>query len=63
VVTIKGEKAAAEVNESARALGTLRGAVTDCIRTPTGTIVVIEKVGKTPRRYPRPAGEPQKSPL
>lgn len=63
MVTIKGEKAAAEVTESVRALGTLRGAVTDCIRTPTGTVVVIEKVGKTPRRYPRPAGEPQKSPL
>jgi 16S rRNA (guanine527-N7)-methyltransferase len=63
MVTIKGEKAADEVNASARALGTLRGAVTDSIRTPTGTLIVIEKVGKTPRRYPRGAGDVQKSPL
>ncbi|NBX36016.1 MAG: 16S rRNA (guanine(527)-N(7))-methyltransferase RsmG [Planctomycetes bacterium] len=63
MVTIKGAQASAEVAESARALGTLRGAVTDSIRTPTGTVLVIEKVGKTPRRYPRGAGEPQKSPL
>jgi 16S rRNA (guanine527-N7)-methyltransferase len=55
MLTIKGEQAAAEVAESARALGELRGAVVDQVRTPTGTILVIEKTGRTPRTWPRAA--------
>ncbi len=62
-VAIKGEQAAAEVAASTHALGELRGVVVDQARTPTGTLVVVEKTGKTPRRYPRAAGEPQRSPL
>lgn len=53
MLTIKGEQAAAEVAEAARELGELRGAVVDQVRTPTGTIVVIEKTGRTPRTWPR----------
>jgi hypothetical protein len=55
MLTIKGEQAAAEVAESSRELGELRGAVVDQVRTPTGTIVVIEKTGRTPRTWPRGA--------
>ncbi len=62
-VAIKGEQAAAEVASSVHALGELRGVVVDQIRTPTGTLVVVEKTGKTPRRYPRAAGEPLRRPL
>jgi 16S rRNA (guanine527-N7)-methyltransferase len=55
MLTIKGEQAAAEVAESSYELGELRGAVVDQVRTPTGTIVVIEKTGRTPRTWPRGA--------
>jgi 16S rRNA (guanine(527)-N(7))-methyltransferase RsmG len=55
MLTIKGEQAAAEVAESAFELGELRGAVVDQVRTPTGTVVVIEKTGRTPRTWPRGA--------
>ena len=62
-VAIKGEQAAAEVAASVHALGELRGVIVDQVRTPTGTLVVVEKTGKTPKRYPRTAGEPERSPL
>lgn len=55
MLTIKGEQAAAEIAEAARELGELRGAVVDQVRTPTGTVVVIEKTGRTPRTWPRAA--------
>jgi 16S rRNA (guanine527-N7)-methyltransferase len=55
MLTVKGERAAAEVAESSYELGELRGAVVDQVRTPTGTIVVIEKTGRTPRTWPRGA--------
>lgn len=62
-VAVKGEQAPAEVEASAHALGELRGVVVDQLRTPTGTLVIVRKTGRTPRRYPRDAGEPQRSPL
>jgi len=62
-VAIKGEQAAAEVAASVHALGELRGVVIDQVRTPTGTLVVVEKTGLTPKRYPRAIGEPERQPL
>ncbi|MSQ91095.1 MAG: 16S rRNA (guanine(527)-N(7))-methyltransferase RsmG [Phycisphaerales bacterium] len=62
-IAIKGEQAAAEVATSAHALGELRGVVVDQLRTPTGTLVIVEKRGKCPNRYPRTAGEPERAPL
>lgn len=62
-VAIKGEQAAAEAAASVHALGELRGVIVDQTRTPTGTLVIVEKTGKTPKRYPRAAGEPERSPL
>ncbi len=62
-IAVKGEQAATEVAESVRALGELRGRVVEQKRTPTGTLIIIEKTGRTPKRYPRAAGEPEKFPL
>ena len=62
-VAIKGEQAAEELLTATRALGFLKGALVETRRTPTGTLVIIEKTAPTPRRYPRPVGEAAKSPL
>lgn len=62
-LAIKGEQAEDEIDEARGALATLMGRVADTVRTPTGTIVVIEKTGKTPRIYPRRTGEPKRVPL
>ncbi|MSR28875.1 MAG: 16S rRNA (guanine(527)-N(7))-methyltransferase RsmG [Phycisphaerales bacterium] len=62
-VAIKGEQGAAEVVASIHALGELRGVVIEQRRTLTGTLVIVEKTGRTPRRYPREKGEPERNPL
>ncbi|MSR44480.1 MAG: 16S rRNA (guanine(527)-N(7))-methyltransferase RsmG [Phycisphaerales bacterium] len=62
-IAVKGEQAAAEVAASVHALGELRGVVVEQLRTPTGTLVIVEKSGKTPNRYPRAVGEPERLPL
>ncbi len=62
-VAIKGEHAAEEIQKSKQALHLLHARVSDTIQTPTGTIIVIEKVRPTPRKYPRRPGEPKHSPL
>jgi 16S rRNA (guanine527-N7)-methyltransferase len=62
-LAIKGEQAADEVAESARALALLGGEHMNCIRTATGTIVRTRKERPTPKRYPRRAGEPKRAPL
>jgi 16S rRNA (guanine527-N7)-methyltransferase len=63
VLAIKGERAAAEVAEARQALHLLHAHAVDQVRTPTGTVVVVEKVRKTPRSYPRLPGEPKRRPL
>jgi 16S rRNA (guanine527-N7)-methyltransferase len=63
VLAIKGERAQDEIAEAKRALHTLHCEVVNTHRTPTGTIVVIEKLRNTPRMYPRRPGEPKRSPL
>lgn len=63
VIAIKGEKAMDEVEEARHAIGVLGGAFVEAQRTPTGTLVRIEKVSRTPRTYPRPPGEPSRKPL
>ena len=60
---IKGEQAQSEIDESRGALHALHSRVIDTVRTPTGTVVVVEKSRKTPRRYPRKPGEPTRAPL
>jgi len=63
VLAVKGERASEEIAEAKQALHALHCAIVDTHRTPTGTIVVIEKLRKTPRIYPRRAGEPKRAPL
>jgi len=63
VLAIKGEKAAGEVEASRQALHRLHAGVLDMLRTPTGTIVIVEKRRPTPRQYPRAPGEPKRKPL
>jgi len=63
VLAIKGQRAAEEVAESRSALHKLHAVVVDANRTPTGTIVVIEKQRRTPKLYPRRPGEPKRNPL
>jgi 16S rRNA (guanine527-N7)-methyltransferase len=60
---VKGRKADEELAEAARALKALHAAHTQTLETPTGKILVIEKLKPTPRMYPRPDGEPAKDPL
>ena len=63
LLAIKGEKAAEEIAAAERALAELHGEVAATHRTPTGTIVVIRKLAKTSRLYPRDQGLPARKPL
>ncbi len=63
VFTIKGRKATQEINDAKHALRLLHCAVVETARTPTGTIVVIQKLRGTAMRYPRRPGEPKRAPL
>ena len=63
VITIKGAQALKEIEECARALRLLHCAVVHTARTPTGTILVIEKLRPTGKLYPRRPGEPKRAPL
>lgn len=63
LLAVKGERAADEIRSARKALHALHALVTSSIPTETGTIVVVEKSRPTPRRYPRAAGVPAKTPL
>ncbi|MBL1217415.1 MAG: 16S rRNA (guanine(527)-N(7))-methyltransferase RsmG [Planctomycetes bacterium] len=63
VLAVKGQQAAQEVSESRVALQHLRAEYVHTQETSTGQIVVIRKVGKTPKAYPRRPGEPKRAPL
>jgi len=63
VLAIKGGSATGEIKEAKRALHLLHSHVVDTVTTPTGTVVIIEKVRTTPKAYPRKPGEPKKTPL
>ncbi len=63
VLLIKGAKADEELAEAKQALHRLHTSCAGVIETPTGKIVVLEKLRETPRLYPRRPGEPKRSPL
>lgn len=63
VLAMKGAKAKEEIAEAKQALHLLHAAVAEVVESPTGVIVVIEKLRKTPRTYPRRSGEPKRVPL
>jgi Predicted S-adenosylmethionine-dependent methyltransferase involved in bacterial cell division len=62
-VLIKGAKADEELAEAKAALHLLHAAHAGTVATPTGRIVVLEKLRTTPRDYPRREGEPKRAPL
>jgi 16S rRNA (guanine527-N7)-methyltransferase len=62
-LALKGEQAELEVEEARRALSVLGGAISGLRRTKTGTVVTVDKLRPTPRKYPRRPGEPKRSPL
>lgn len=62
-IFIKGQKAEEELREAARAIETLGGAQAGVVDTPTGKIVVLEKVERTPQMYPRRPGQAKKEPI
>jgi len=63
VLLIKGQKADEELEEATQALHLLKVVHGATINTPTGRIIVIEKVSATPKMYPRKDGEPTRAPL
>lgn len=60
---IKGEKAGEELENAKAALHLLLSAHTGTLETPTGRIVILEKMRPTPKAYPRGNGEPKRRPL
>jgi 16S rRNA (guanine527-N7)-methyltransferase len=63
VTLIKGAKAEDELAEARQALHRLHARSAGVVETPTGRIVVLEKMRKTPAQYPRRPGEPKRDPL
>jgi 16S rRNA (guanine527-N7)-methyltransferase len=68
---MKGGLEDEEMGEGERAAAELGARVSDLIRVPRlpeleekeRTLVILEKVGETPQRYPRKVGVPAKKPL
>lgn len=60
---IKGEKAGEELAEAKAALHLLLSHHAGTVETPTGRIVILEKMRPTPKAYPRGNGEPKRRPL
>jgi 16S rRNA (guanine527-N7)-methyltransferase len=58
LLAIKGERAGEEIEAAKLPLHRLHAAVSAAIPTPTGTIVVVEKLRTTPRAFPRAASSP-----
>ncbi len=63
IFAIKGEKARQELDEAKKALHMLHCRHVETVRGETGNVIVIEKLRKTPGRYPRRSGEPNHAPL
>ncbi|QDZ23456.1 ribosomal RNA small subunit methyltransferase G [Chloropicon primus] len=69
LVAAKGPDPEAEVKAARNALGQLKAEVVGIIPVSSfgshgqRTVVVIRKVGETPRKFPRQAGTPKKKPL
>ncbi|MHA7813601.1 MAG: 16S rRNA (guanine(527)-N(7))-methyltransferase RsmG [Phycisphaerales bacterium] len=63
VLMTKGQRADEELASAKQALHMLHAAHAGTVDTPTGRVVVIEKLRRTPRDYPRRDGEPKRSPL
>ena len=60
---VKGERAGEELDQAKAALHLLLSAHAGTLETPTGRIVILEKMRPTPKAYPRGNGEPKRKPL
>ena len=60
---VKGGRAEDELSEAKQALHLLHVAEAGVVETPTGRVVVLEKLRRTPKAYPRRVGEPKRRPL
>lgn len=63
IALVKGQQADEELAEAKGALHLLHCRHAGTVETPTGRIVVIEKLRRTPKVYPRGNGEPKRRPL
>lgn len=63
ILAIKGESVSAELTRAKQALHLLHCQLLGTVRTPTGTIVIVQKRRQTPKHYPRRPGEPRRVPL
>ena len=63
ILAIKGERVSEELTRAKSALHLLHCQLLGTVRTPTGTIVIIQKLRRTPKHYPRRPGEPRRVPL
>ena len=68
LLAMKGSQAQDEVEQAKQAINTLGGKIQSEIDAtlPNGdprTVIVIEKVRKTPKKYPRKPGDPVRKPL
>ncbi|MCA9286982.1 MAG: 16S rRNA (guanine(527)-N(7))-methyltransferase RsmG [Phycisphaerales bacterium] len=62
-VLVKGERAEEELAAAKQALHLLHVGHAGTVETPTGRLVVLEKLRRTPKPYPRRDGEPRRVPL
>ena len=63
VSELQGKRAKVELEQAGEAVRLLHCQPGPITRTPTGTVVVIEKLRGTAKRYPRRPGEPKRAPL
>ncbi|MYD39285.1 MAG: 16S rRNA (guanine(527)-N(7))-methyltransferase RsmG [Chloroflexi bacterium] len=69
IIAMKGSSAQEETRAASKAIATLGGELesVDEVRLPgldkPRYLVMVRKVGKTPRRYPRQAGTPSREPI
>jgi 16S rRNA (guanine527-N7)-methyltransferase len=63
VLAVKGERAAEELEAAASAMRELHIVQEQMIRQPTASVLLLRKLGPTPPKYPRRAGEPAQNPL
>jgi 16S rRNA (guanine527-N7)-methyltransferase len=63
IFAIKGEKAAQELEEAARAQRLLKASLLEDLEHPAGRILKFRKTAPTELGYPRRSGEPKRRPL
>ena len=63
LLAVKGERATEELAAASNALGTLHMELENTERHPSATVLLLVKRDRTPKQYPRRAGEPERKPL